>query len=92
MTKESLENAKKRISFRAWHRGTQEMDLLLGSFVDKEIPKAKEEDIAAFEAIIDISDAELYALRMATLKGEDIKTEMPLLDLFLQHQYVFDDK
>ena len=31
---ETTENRRKRLRFRSWHRGTKEMDLLMGSFAD----------------------------------------------------------
>ena len=36
---ESLEKRRKRLRFRAWHRGTREMDLLVGSFADAHLDR-----------------------------------------------------
>ena len=33
----TVEMRKKRIKIRAWRRGTKEMDLILGSFVDSSL-------------------------------------------------------
>jgi antitoxin CptB len=46
-----LEPRRRRILFRAWHRGTREMDLLMGSFTDAEIrtmSEAPDRDIYAW--------------------------------------------
>ena len=32
-----LDDRRKRLLFRCWHRGTREMDLILGRFADAEI-------------------------------------------------------
>jgi len=37
-----LDNRRKRLLFRCWHRGTRELDLILGRFADAEIAALKE--------------------------------------------------
>ncbi len=34
---DGLDDRRKRLLFRCWHRGTREMDLILGRFADAEI-------------------------------------------------------
>jgi antitoxin CptB len=57
---EDLELRRRRLRFRAWHRGTRELDLLMGRFADAEIARLDERDIAAFEALMDVPDHDLY--------------------------------
>jgi len=57
---EDLDVRRRRLRFRAWHRGTREMDLLLGRFADAEIARLDEPDIGAFEALMDVRDHDLY--------------------------------
>ena len=59
--KKSIDARLKRIKFRAWHRGTKEMDLLLGSFVDKSLPNLTELDLDELERIIECNDIDLYS-------------------------------
>jgi antitoxin CptB len=59
-TDKNLEIRKKRILFRAWHRGTREMDLILGRFADASVGLLGERDIALLENLMDVSDADLY--------------------------------
>jgi antitoxin CptB len=54
----------KRLKYRAWHRGTREMDLLLGRFADSVSAAWKEDDLAAFERLLDRRDDELHVLIM----------------------------
>lgn len=49
-----------RLRFRSWHRGTREMDLLLGSFADAHIHALTPEHVGAYEAILELSDPDLY--------------------------------
>jgi antitoxin CptB len=57
---EDLDVRRRRLRFRAWHRGTRELDLLLGRFADAEIAKLDEQDIGSFEALMDVPDHDLY--------------------------------
>jgi len=52
----------KKIRFRAWHRGTREMDMLLGRFVDTRLDDLSEEDLETFEVILQIPDQDLYKI------------------------------
>jgi antitoxin CptB len=56
-----IEPRRRRILFRAWHRGTREMDLLMGSFTDAEIRTMSEDDLAVFELLIEAPDRDIYA-------------------------------
>lgn len=58
---DGLDIRRKRARYRAWHRGTKEMDLIMGRFADAELASMGEEDIAAFERLIEIGDPELYS-------------------------------
>ena len=56
-----LDDRRKRLLFRCWHRGTREMDLILGRFADAEIEVLPEDELAQLEQLIEVSDPELYA-------------------------------
>jgi len=51
----------KRLRIRSWHRGTQEMDLLLGRFADAELEMLSDRELDLFEAILFEDDQDLYA-------------------------------
>ena len=55
-----LDDRRKRLKFRAWRRGFREIDLILGGFVDKHVTTLDEADLAAFEALLDERDLEVY--------------------------------
>ncbi|MCH7539595.1 MAG: succinate dehydrogenase assembly factor 2 [Proteobacteria bacterium] len=60
MTEET--NARlKRLLFRSWHRGTREMDLLLGNFARRHLESFTEDQLDRFEALIELGDPELFA-------------------------------
>jgi antitoxin CptB len=56
-----LDDRRKRLLFRCWHRGTREMDLLLGRFADAEIDRLADVDLAELELLIEVPDPDLYA-------------------------------
>lgn len=47
---------RRRLKFRAWHRGMREVDLILGRFADASLDGMTEPDLAAFEALLDVPD------------------------------------
>jgi antitoxin CptB len=51
-----LENLKKRLIYRASYRGTKEMDILLGSFVNKFIDTFDEEQLNELENFLNFDD------------------------------------
>ena len=58
---DGLDVRRKRLLFRCWHRGTREMDLILGRFADAEITRLSESELDALERLIEVPDPDLYA-------------------------------
>ena len=56
-----LDERRKRLLFRCWHRGTREMDLILGRFADAEIATLPDEELGTLERLIELPDPDLYA-------------------------------
>ena len=56
-----LDERRRRLLYRAWHRGTREMDLIMGRFADAVIGELSEADIDAFETLSEVPDPDLYA-------------------------------
>jgi antitoxin CptB len=50
---------RRRVQFRSWRRGTQEVDLLLGSFADDFLAGFDGAQLDRFEALLDRNDVEL---------------------------------
>lgn len=64
-----LENRKRRLLFRSWHRGIKELDLIFGNFVEANIDGFSAEDCEWFEAIYEEQDHSILAW---VTKGEDV--------------------
>ena len=55
----SLDPRRKRILWRASHRGIREMDIVLGRFAEQRVAAMNDAELSELEAIIDIPDQEL---------------------------------
>ena len=66
MSDADLAVRRRRIRFRAWHRGLREVDLLLGGFADVQIEALDESEITAFEALLDVPDQTVLDWLMGT--------------------------
>ena len=51
---------KKQIIYRATHRGTKEMDILLGNFVKKYIEEFNDNELQDLEKLLFIEDEIIY--------------------------------
>jgi antitoxin CptB len=58
-----LDDRRKRLLFRCWHRGTREMDLILGGFADMHIGDLSDQDIEELENLLEVPDPDLYRLQ-----------------------------
>jgi antitoxin CptB len=56
-----LDDRRKRLLFRCWHRGTREMDLILGRFADAQIGNLSDGELSEFERLLEVPDPDLYA-------------------------------
>jgi antitoxin CptB len=57
----ALDDRRKRILFRAWHRGMREMDLIMGNFAEAHLAGLSHEALDRFEALIEVPDRDLLA-------------------------------
>lgn len=57
---ESPEIRLKRLRMRSWRRGTKEMDMILGPFSDHRLEALAPERLAAYEALLEENDQDLY--------------------------------
>jgi Uncharacterized conserved protein len=58
---------RKRAYYRACHRGTKEMDILLGQFAEIHLPRMSEDDLTCFEEVLSLPDPVLDRM----IRGSD---------------------
>jgi antitoxin CptB len=56
-----LDERRRRLLFRAWHRGMREVDLITGRFADAHIASLTEAEVDEFERLMDVPEPELLA-------------------------------
>ncbi len=54
-----LANRRRRLAFRAWHRGIKELDLIFGNFIEANFDSLSEEDCAWFETLFEEQDHDI---------------------------------
>ena len=65
---ETNEIKRKRLLFRSTHRGTREMDILLGSFFKSNMSDLNKDQLNEFEGLIEIPDDDLYNWAMGRME------------------------
>jgi antitoxin CptB len=67
-----IETRRKRLLWRATHRGIKEMDLILGGYVSGNLASFGHAEIAELERIMDIPDQDMlrWATKQAPVPGE----------------------
>jgi antitoxin CptB len=56
---EGLDQRRRRLLFRAWHRGMREVDLITGRFADAHIGSLSEAEVDEFERLMDVPEPDL---------------------------------
>lgn len=55
-----MDHRRKKLLYRASHRGIKEMDLILTAFCAAELAGLGETELDQFEALLDVADLDLY--------------------------------
>jgi len=56
---EELSMRLRRLRYRAWHRGTKEMDLMLGPYADARLGEMAVAELDRFETLLEEADTDL---------------------------------
>ena len=76
---EDLPMRRRRLRYRAWHRGTKEMDLVLGPFADAHLDGFDTTELDRLEALMDEEDPDLLKWVMGQ-ESVPAGTDAALLD------------
>ena len=58
---DGLDTRRRRLLFRAWHRGIKEMDLIMGRFSDAHVADLADTEIDDFERLMELRDQEILS-------------------------------
>jgi antitoxin CptB len=59
ISSEGLDGRRRRLLFRAWHRGMREVDLITGRFADAHIGTLTGAEVDEFERLMDVPEPDL---------------------------------
>lgn len=69
----------KRLTYRSWHRGCKETDLILGRFADTRLSGLTPELLDAFERLLDEDDADIWGWLTGKSTPEEYRELLELL-------------
>ena len=61
---DDVEARRRRAAYRAAHRGTKEMDWILGRYADQALPRMAPDRLTTFEELLAMPDPVLHAMVM----------------------------
>jgi antitoxin CptB len=79
-----LDDRRRRVRFRAWHRGMREVDLLLGRFADAHLARLSDAELGALEALMEVPDDQLYSWLVGRV-APAAEHKTPLFDRIVAH-------
>jgi antitoxin CptB len=68
-----MNNLIKKLLYRSNHRGTKEMDLLIGGFAIENLKKLSPEELKEFELLLNFTDKELSSWLVDNKKNIDLE-------------------
>ena len=68
-----MSNLIKKLLYRSNHRGTKEMDLLIGGFAIENLKKLNPEELKEFELLLNFTDKELSSWLVDNNKNIDLE-------------------
>jgi antitoxin CptB len=77
---------RKRLMFRSRHRGTKELDLLIGSFAEHHLASFDARQLERFEALLEIPEPLIYAWLVGSAEPPAAERN-DVLDLLLAFDY-----
>ena len=68
-----MSNLIKKLLYRSNHRGTKEMDLLIGGFANENLNKLNSDELKEFEILLNFTDKELSSWLVDNKKNIDLE-------------------
>ena len=68
-----MNNLIKKLLYRSNHRGTKEMDLVIGSFANENLKKLTFEELKEFEILLNFTDKELSSWLVDNKKNIELE-------------------
>lgn len=82
---ETADDKRKRLHFRSWHRGTRELDLIMGTFADRVLPGIADAELDFYDEILTHPDPDLYNW-ITGVETVPANFMNPVMERLLQHR------
>lgn len=76
---------KTKLRFQAWHRGTKENDILLGTYIDAHLPNLCDEQQKLFLQLLNESDLDIFVWIVHKIAPPEIFKEL-IDDIIRYHE------
>lgn len=86
----NLDPRRRKLLFRAWHRGIKEMDLIFGKYADEHLPMMEEQDLDEFEMMLETNDRDLLKWFTGEEDVPDV-ADTPLFRAIAEFAYTLKD-
>ena len=77
---------RRRLKFRSWHRGTREMDLILGRFADATLDRYDGSSLDRYGRFLEEADPDIYDWLTGRARPDDEGYLVVLQDLIAFHR------
>lgn len=84
---DDLDFRRRRIAFRAWHRGTKEADLMIGGFADRYVAGWSTAELDWFEDLLAEQDVDIMAWALGRQAPPE-RYHGPLLDALMRLDFI----
>jgi len=84
---DDLDFRRRRIAYRAWHRGTKEADLMIGGFADRYAAGWDADALDWFEDLLAETDVDIMAWALGRQPVPE-RYRGPLMDAFQQLDFI----
>jgi len=81
-----LGRLRRRLKFRSWHRGTREMDLILGRFADANLDRYDGLSLDRYGRFLEEADPDIYDWLIGRAEPGDDRYRTVLQDLIAFHR------
>lgn len=76
---------RKRLKFRSWHRGTRELDLIMGTFADRHLDGLAGAELDLYDQILTHPDPDLYNW-ITAVEPVPANFKNPVMEKLLRHR------
>ncbi|MBI2233747.1 MAG: succinate dehydrogenase assembly factor 2 [Micavibrio aeruginosavorus] len=80
---------RKRLKFRSWHRGTRELDLIMGTFADRTLDGLTGAELDLYDQILTHPDPDLYNW-ITAVEPVPANFMNPVMEKLLRHRVAQD--